>query len=94
MPPSSTLALALGLTAALALGTAAADDFQTRVAMREKAAATFYVPGEIAGFGPVELMVDTGSGYTTINEETLKVLKGKGAVRYASLRSPSMPSPG
>jgi len=53
-----------------------------RVAMQEKSAATFYVAGEIVGYGPVELMVDTGSGYTTINEETLAVLRRRDAARY------------
>jgi predicted aspartyl protease len=50
--------------------------------MREKSAATFYVPGEIAGFGPVELMVDTGSGYMTINQHTLDSLARAGSARY------------
>ncbi len=54
-------------------------DSNTRVAMKEKSAATFYVPGAISGYGPVELMVDTGSGYMTINEQTLAVLQREGA---------------
>jgi predicted aspartyl protease len=72
------------LCAALALISAAApaEDFQTRVVMIEKAAATFYVPAQIAGFGPAELMVDTGSGYVTINEDTLAVLRRNGKARY------------
>jgi predicted aspartyl protease len=64
------------------MGSAWGDDFTIRVAMQEKSAATFYVPGEISGFGPVDLMVDTGSGYMTINEETLKVLMQQGAASY------------
>jgi len=59
-----------------------ADDFGIRVAMQEKSAATFYVDGEIGGYGAVELMVDTGSGYMTINEETLAVLKRSDGARY------------
>ncbi|MCG6941158.1 MAG: retroviral-like aspartic protease family protein [Thiohalocapsa sp.] len=69
-----------------ALGPAAAadhpEDFRFRVAMQEKSAATFYVSGDIDGVGPVELMVDTGSGYTTINEETLAALQQRNAARY------------
>lgn len=61
---------------------AAAEDFDTRVVMQERSAATFYVPGAIPGYGVLELMVDTGSGYMTINERTLEALKGAGTVRY------------
>jgi predicted aspartyl protease len=71
------------VSAALAVCTASpAADFQTRVAMKQRSAATFYVPAEIAGFGPAELMVDTGSGYMTINEKTLAVLRRSGEIRY------------
>ncbi len=72
------------LCAALALisATAPAREFQTRVAMIEKSAATFYVPAQIDGFGAAELMVDTGSGYVTINEHTLAVLKRSDKARY------------
>jgi predicted aspartyl protease len=80
MRPIPTLALAL--TATLSLDSALGEDFATRVSMEEKSAATFYVPGEISGYGPVELMVDTGSGYSTINEATLAVLQREGAVHY------------
>lgn len=50
--------------------------------MQSRGAATYYVPGEILGVGPVDLMVDTGSGYTTINEETLAALKQDGRAKY------------
>ena len=74
-PPVCVLLASLGVAAQ-------AGDFQTRVAMTEKSAATFYVSAEIAGFGATELMVDTGSGYVTINEETLAVLQSNGHARY------------
>jgi predicted aspartyl protease len=61
---------------------ATAGEFATTVDMRDKGAATFYVQGEIAGLGPIDLMVDTGSGYTTINEEILARLQGTTHVRY------------
>ncbi len=76
--PNLIFSLALSVGAGSAWG----DDFMIRVAMQEKSAATFYVPGEISGFGPVNLMVDTGSGYMTINEETLAVLMQRRAARY------------
>lgn len=54
----------------------------TSVTMTSHGAATFYVKGEILGVGPVEMMVDTGSGYSTINEHTLSLLKINGHARY------------
>jgi len=42
--------------------------------MREKGSATYYVTSEISGVGALEFMVDTGSSYATINEETLVAL--------------------
>lgn len=59
-----------------------AETFTTRIAMEEKSAATFYVSAQLAGYGTVELMVDTGSGYMTINEVTLDTLKREGTARY------------
>jgi len=53
---------------------AAAQEFGTFIPMREKGSATYYVSMEIHGLGAVDLMVDTGSSYTTINEKTLAVL--------------------
>lgn len=50
--------------------------------MSEKSAATFYVPGEIAGIGPIEFLVDTGSGYMMINQRTLDALVSAGEARY------------
>lgn len=69
-------------TALLILDPAAGADFGTRISMQEKAAATFYVPAHIQGVGDTELMVDTGSGYVTINEGTLQALKRTGSARY------------
>jgi len=70
---------------ALTVNAASATDsteFNTTVPMQDKGAATFYVPGKISGVGDVELMVDTGSGYMTINEVALKKLKASGKARY------------
>ena len=52
--------------------------------MREKGSATYYVATEILGLGAVDLMVDTGSSYTTINEETLAVLIQQQRADYIS----------
>jgi predicted aspartyl protease len=61
---------------------ASAGEFDTTVDMRATSATTFYVEGRIAGLGNVDLMVDTGSGYMTINEEMLAQLEHAGQVRY------------
>lgn len=54
----------------------------TVISMETNGASTFYVKGEILGLGPVKMMVDTGSGYSTINEITLDVLKEQGKAAY------------
>ncbi|CAI08689.1 retropepsin-like aspartic protease family protein [Aromatoleum aromaticum] len=61
---------------------AGAGEFDTTVAMRANSATTFYVQGKIGGLGTVDLMVDTGSGYMTINEEMLATLQGAGQAQY------------
>jgi len=62
--------------------TAVAASPATVISMETTGASTFYVKGEILGMGPVKMMVDTGSGYSTINEETLDVLKQQGKAEY------------
>lgn len=73
--------LLAGLCVAAAAA-AADDEFNTPIDMRIKGGSTFYVSGQIAGAGAVELMVDTGSGYMTINEEILENLRVGGQVRF------------
>lgn len=51
------------------------DDFDTAIPMRDGGASTYYVKGHLAGVGTVSFMVDTGSGYLTINEQTLAKLQ-------------------
>ena len=63
---------------------ASAQEFGTFIPMREKGSATYYVTTEIHGLGAVDLMVDTGSSYTTINEETLAVLMQQQRADYVS----------
>lgn len=41
------------------------------IPMNQKRLATYYVEASMLGSGNVEFMVDTGAGYTTINENTL-----------------------
>jgi len=54
----------------------------TIIPMLEKSAKTFYVEAKLGGFGKSEFMVDTGSGYTVINEQTLEGLKQSGKATY------------
>jgi hypothetical protein len=61
---------------------AMAAEFSTAIEMRAKDGATLYVPGVLPGYGAVDWMVDTGSGYTTINEEMLTVLQRDGLARF------------
>jgi predicted aspartyl protease len=65
-----------------ATGGAQAAQFDQQIPMRATKAATFYVGGYLDGYGAVEMMVDTGSSYTTINEAALGILQKNGAVTY------------
>ena len=66
----------------LACAVSHAAQFDQKIPMRTTKAATLYVGGYLDGYGAVDMMVDTGSSYTTINEESLKVLRENGAVTY------------
>ena len=59
-----------------------AADFDHSIPMHDKGVSTYYITGKIDGLGAVEFMVDTGSGYMTINERTLDVLKTAGTATY------------
>ena len=77
--------LKVGLWIALLVavtGVAQAAQFDQKIPMRITKAATFYVGSYLNGYGVVEMMVDTGSSYTTINEATLKVLRERGSITY------------
>ena len=52
------------------------------IPMYDKGLNTFYIEVNIRGLGPTEFMVDTGSGYMTINQNSLDILRGKGEVTY------------
>jgi predicted aspartyl protease len=72
--------LALGLT--LFSSSVLAGDFNVTVPMHDKGLATYYVHAQIADLGISEFMVDTGSGYLTINEQTLIALQERQQARY------------
>jgi predicted aspartyl protease len=72
--------LALGLT--LVSSPVLAGDLNVTVPMHDKGLATYYVNAQIADLGMSEFMVDTGSGYLTINEQTLIALQERQQVQY------------
>lgn len=56
------------------------------IPMNQKRLATYYVDAVMHGSGAVEFMVDTGAGYTTINEYTLaRLVKADNAVYVGEL---------
>lgn len=50
--------------------------------MHDKGRATYYVNAQVADLGASEFMVDTGSGYVTINEQTLSALQERKQAQY------------
>lgn len=68
----STFATLLALTLTF---NALANDFNTKVPMRNGGAATFYISAQPGQLNEMDFMVDTGSGYMTINEDTLEALQ-------------------
>ncbi len=48
-----------------------AEEFAYDVPMYMKEASTYYISGQIGDIAPTDFMVDTGSSYMTINEDTL-----------------------
>ncbi len=71
--PVSLLKIVVGLLACLTANMLMAASYMT-IPMNQKRLATYYVDANMQGSGEVEFMVDTGAGYTTINEHTLKSL--------------------
>lgn len=73
---------AFAVSCLLQVSNSLASEFNSAVPMRDKGASTYYVPCNIEGYGNVEMLVDTGSAYTTINEDALGVLKKQGLATY------------
>jgi predicted aspartyl protease len=72
--PSHLLAGPLLWLVMLSSGHAAQASLQRTIPMNQKQMATYYVDVSLAGHDRLEFMVDTGAGYTTINEDTLALL--------------------
>lgn len=52
------------------------------VPIHKKGASTFYIKGKLGNLASADFMVDTGSGYLVINQESLAQLKEHGQARY------------
>jgi predicted aspartyl protease len=59
-----------------------AGELDTHIPLHDKGIATYYVEGHIDGAGVIDLLVDTGAGYTAINEKTLRTLRRKGLATH------------
>ncbi|MGD8615926.1 MAG: retropepsin-like aspartic protease [Gammaproteobacteria bacterium] len=77
----STAKLAVSLLSLFATGLVIAESYRT-IPMNQKRLATYYVEASLHGSGNVEFMVDTGAGYTTINENTLALLVAVNNAEY------------
>lgn len=79
----STLVLRmLAGTLCLVLAPAGAGEFDTRIPMSSGGASTFYVQGQLGDLESTGFMVDTGSGYTTINQASLDQLNERNLANY------------
>lgn len=76
------LLCALGCFSLCLCAAAEQQDFNTRIPMMNRGASTFYIKGHIDGFGPAFMLVDTGSSYSTITEDTFTVLKQAGHTTF------------
>ncbi|WP_347985937.1 retropepsin-like aspartic protease [Methylomonas sp. AM2-LC] len=59
-------------------------DVDKPIAMHVSEAGTFYIPIHIKGMQQMDFLVDTGSSYTIINENTLAILKANGQAKYTN----------
>lgn len=57
-------------------------DVPRLVPIYHEGVSSYYVEGDISGYGPTRLLVDTGAGFTAINEATLAVLNEGGHARF------------
>jgi len=55
----------------------------TAVGIEKRPTGTFYVAAALEGYGPLELLVDTGSSYLVITEPVLAQLKLTGGVSFS-----------
>jgi len=59
-----------------------ASETQLSVPLIDQGSGTLYVEGKVGGLEPVNFLVDTGSSYSTINQNLLERLQQQGQVEY------------
>jgi predicted aspartyl protease len=59
-----------------------ADETLVTVTMTKNGAATYYIKGKLGGLDYADFMVDTGSGYLVINQQSLEELQKIGQAHY------------
>ena len=59
-----------------------AEQYDVVVPIHKKGASTFYIKGKLGNLATTDFMVDTGSGYLVINQESLAQLKESGQANY------------
>ena len=74
----------ISLLLTLGVAECMASEFDTRIPILEKGAVTYYVAGQVEGYGDTDFMVDTGSGYTAINEKMFEKLRHDSKVKFVS----------
>jgi clan AA aspartic protease (TIGR02281 family) len=57
-------------------------EFDTKISIQEKGAVTYYVSGQVRGYRETDFMIDTGSGYSAINETMLNKLREQNNIEY------------
>lgn len=57
-------------------------EFDTKISIQEKGAVTYYVAAQVEGYSETDFMIDTGSGYTAINETMLNKLRDQNKIEY------------
>ena len=72
----------LAVLAASSAACAQPADF-TAIEIEKRSAGTFYIGGELTGFGALDLLVDTGSSYLVITEPMLAKLREAGHAAYS-----------
>ena len=60
---------------------ASENNFQN-IPMMQKSSYTYYINAHVSGIGNMEFLVDTGSGYMTINEDMLKTLERDNEIKF------------
>lgn len=72
----------IALLALAATPLKAQSNLQTLIEMTDRGSSTFYVDVRMLGAGLKQFLVDTGSSYTAINEETLAALVESNQAAY------------